>query len=167
MFFKTVKIPIELMPMIYEVLNDAQKKISEIASIGIKLSINAIGESNDINYIAWIGLQQAISNASGLSWSKITERSRRKPLPLLKGLYSYIGYEKIGGKTLDEISKDLNYNDHTDVINAIKRFENLLDTNDEVAVKIYKKVMKTLYKRDGSLNTDPNKNFLENLEESD
>ena len=164
---KLVKIPIDHFPAIYEILKEAQDKIAKMTNLDVKLSINVLGDPKHADDMVWLVLQQAISNASGISWERIIQKSRKRPLPMLKALYCYIGYKRIGGKSHTEICRDLNYHDHSDVINAIKRFQNYLDTNDEAGVKIYNKVMKTLFNRDGSFNVDQNKKFLENLEESD
>jgi chromosomal replication initiation ATPase DnaA len=138
------KVPIDYFPEILRVLNNAQKEIAEITSIDVRLSINVFGEPKYADNVAWLVLQQAISNCAEISWERIKQKTRKKPIPMLKALYCYIGYKRIGGKSQKDICRDLGYNDHTDVINGIRRFQHYIDTKDPEAMKLYSRVLKVI-----------------------
>lgn len=141
------KVPIDAFPAIFKILEKAQKDISMVIGIDVKLSINVTGAPTEQHDLMWLALQQNISVHSNVPWVKITQRSKKRPLPMLKALYCYIGVKRVGGKSLMGISQDVGYTDHTDVIAAIKRFQNYLDIGEPTATRLYTKITNLMYEK--------------------
>lgn len=117
----------DVLPDINRIIRYASERVSQIAGFPILLQpVNALTPKDEA------GLKAMVSNTFQISWEKISSKSRAREIVAARQSYCYLCRKIFPRKTLVKIAEEVNYNDHTDVIHAVKTVEAHIDTKDQL-----------------------------------
>lgn len=135
-----ITLPVQTLPAIVKLLGQTEEAIFRITGVHVKLAITVnnvpIGHEDG----AWLLLQEIICAATGLTWHQIASTSRQRKLVVARQAYCWFGRNRLGGRSLKTIGHDLGGMDHTSIINAIRKYDGLLNVNDDLAKKLFNEI---------------------------
>lgn len=114
------KIP-GLQPILDKCFHDIQQATGKKVSVVFKLIFREVDAAQ---------LRHIICKACEVSWEQLAGESRKGSVIIARQLYMYFA-RTVQRKSLQAIGGEIN-RDHTTVIMAVKKIENMIDTNDEL-----------------------------------
>jgi chromosomal replication initiation ATPase DnaA len=116
---------INIIPGLKELLDETQEKIQSL--IGKPVSVHYEIRKHESSLL---DLMDMVSAVGGVSVEEIKGHTRERRVLVWRQVYCWYGYHWCK-RTLKEVGVSIN-RDHTTVITAIDRVNNMIDTNDEL-----------------------------------
>jgi chromosomal replication initiation ATPase DnaA len=138
------KIQAEAFPAIVKILTDTEEVLHTLTGVNIKLYMRVKDETHSVNEAAWLRVQEAVCNATGLKWSDIVSKSRRGDIVNARKLFIYFSRQKMPYLSLSKLGKMLGGKDHSSILQQYKKFEEFIEVGDAQATTHFAKVCELL-----------------------
>lgn len=117
---------IDKVPGLRQILDQCQKDIMELTGIPVTVSYKL-----KFHHLSTSSLIQIICEVCEVSWVNVMSKNRKISLVVARHLFIYFSllYQK---KTLTTIADFLQYKDHTTVIHARDKVQNMIDSHDDL-----------------------------------
>jgi chromosomal replication initiation ATPase DnaA len=96
-----------------------------------------------VRHLTTNDLARIICEVCEVKWEQVISESRKAPLVMARHFFIFFSlrYQK---KTQDQIAVVINRDDHSTVIHARDKIQNMLDTNDELYMPYYTEIDKRI-----------------------
>jgi chromosomal replication initiation ATPase DnaA len=96
-----------------------------------------------VRHLSTNDLARIICEVCEVKWEQVISDSRKAPIVMARHLFIYFSlrYQK---KTQDQIAVVINRDDHSTVIHARDKIQNMVDTNDELYMPYFTEIDKRI-----------------------
>jgi chromosomal replication initiation ATPase DnaA len=96
-----------------------------------------------VRHLSTNDLARIICEVCEVKWEQVISESRKAPIVMARHLFIYFSlrYQK---KTQDQIAVVINRDDHSTVIHARDKIQNMVDTNDELYMPYFTEIDKRI-----------------------
>lgn len=127
---------VDILPVVYKIVADTEHSLQLLLGSKVKITFKLADEALTIDEAQTLALQQLVTSELGVSWQTIISRNRKIRVAMARQVYCYLSVHLLG-KSLSEIGREIK-RDHTTIIAARKRIDDLISVNDVVKDHINK-----------------------------
>lgn len=132
-----MKNPLTLYPELEPVMKKCQEEMAKIIGCPITVDIHIV----KVHRLREHHLALIVSEAVGMPWKEITNKTRKATAVIGRQLYAYFARTELD-KTLSKIGEDLG-TDHSTALWSVRKVEDMIATNDD----LYCPLLDTVKKR--------------------
>jgi chromosomal replication initiation ATPase DnaA len=132
-----MQVDIELLPAITAIISNTEKQLARIIGTPVKLKMRLLNDEINETF-----LQTLVCEEFDVKWPDLLSPSRKAELVAARQVYWWL-CRKYTGATVTKLGSDFG-KDHTTVLYALQRVNDLIDTKDDTVLPKLKEIEKSI-----------------------